>query len=206
MSTPLIPPYGSGEYGSDPIENLPLGYYLGLLSSQYRNSPKWNAFLALMLQKLEDASICLVQMEEAFDLDNALGVQLDAIGTIVGASRTLPFQPTGGLSPVLGDDDYRVYLKSKAAQNQWDGTIDGLQVVWEALFAGGLIVIFDHENMSATIFLTGSFSPIMQQMIVNGLIVPRPQAVQYNYAFNLPAFGFDLNNTYIAGFDVGKMI
>jgi hypothetical protein len=196
--------YGSGAYGAAPIENLPLGYYLGLLTSEYRNSPKLNAFLALLLQKFQDASQCLVQMEAAFDIDNAIGVQLDAIGTIVGASRTLPFQPTGGLSPVLGDADYRTYLKSKAAQNQWNGTIDGLQNIWQTLFPGGQIIVADHQNMSATIFLTGTFSPILQQMILNGLVVPRPQAVQYNYVFNLPAFGFDLNNAFIAGFDVGK--
>jgi hypothetical protein len=205
MSTP-IPSYGSGEYGADPIERLPLGYYMGLLSSEYRNSPKWNAFLLFMLQKLEDASQCLVQLEAAFDPDNALGVNLDALGTIVGASRVLPFQPTGGLSPILGDADYLTYLKATIAQNEWDGTIDGLQSIWQILFAGGNIVIADHLNMSATIFLTGVFTPIMQQMIVNGLIVPRPQGVQYNYAFNLPAFGCDYNNAYIAGCDIGKCI
>jgi hypothetical protein len=199
-----IPPYGSGLWGAEPIENLPLGYYLGLLTSQYRNSPKWNAFLTLLLRKLDDVSQCLVQMEQSFDLDNALGPQLDAIGSIVGASRTVPFQPTGGLNPVLGDADYLVYLKARASQNQWDGTIDGLQAVWQTLFSGGTIIIADHLNMTATIFLTGSFSPIMEQMIVNGLIVPRPQGVRYDYVFNLPAFGFDLNNSFIAGFDVGK--
>lgn len=196
--------YGSGLYGAAPIENLPLGYYLGLLTSEYRNSPKLNDFLTLLLKKLDDASFCLTQMEAAFDVDNAIGVQLDAIGTLVGASRTLPFQPTGGLSPILDDATYRIYLKAKAAQNQWDGTIDGLQSVWQTLFPSGTIAIGDNQNMTATIFLTGSFTPILQQMIVNGLIVPRPQGVLYNYVFNLPAFGFDLNDTWIAGFDVGK--
>lgn len=196
--------YGSGKYGASPIENLPLGYYLGLLTSQYRNSPKLNAFLSLLLRKFDDASQCLVSMEVAFDVDSALGPQLDAIGTIVGASRVLPFQPTGGLNPILDDLTYRIYLKAKAAQNQWDGTIDGLQTIWETLFPGGQIIIADHQNMSATIFLTGSFTSILEQMIINGLIVPRPQAVLYNYVFNLPAFGFDLNNSFIAGFDIGK--
>jgi hypothetical protein len=35
--------------------------------------------------------------------------------------------------------------------------------------------------------------------------VPRPEGVEYNFALGaLPAFGFDLNDAFIAGFDIGK--
>jgi Protein of unknown function (DUF2612) len=209
MSLPFGNPmvqYGSGQYGSEPIETLQLGYYLQLLTSEYKNSPKLNAFLYAMLKKYDDISLCQVQMDMAWDVDSAVGVQLDTVGLIVGASRTLPFQPTGGLSPVLGDSDFRIFVKAKAAQNTWNGTIDSLQTIWQALFPGGEIVIGDNQNMTATIFLIGTFTPIMQQLISNGLIVPRPQGVQYNYIFSsgLPAFGFDLNDAEVAGFDIGK--
>jgi hypothetical protein len=196
--------YGSGEFGNAPIEALPINYYLNLLSSEYWNSPKLNAFLKVMLQKFDDISFCQIQMDQIFDVDNANGVQLDAVGSIVGASRVLPFQPTGGYSPTLDDTTYRLLIKARIAQNQWDGTIDGLQSIWATLFPTGTIVIGDNQNMTATIFLTGTFSPLQLQMITNGLIVPRPQAVLYNYVFNLPAFGFDLNNAWVAGFDIGK--
>lgn len=207
MSLPFGNPmvqYGSGQYGSEPIEVLQLAYYANLLTSEYKNSPKLNAFLYAMLKKYDDISLCQVQMDMAWDVDSAVGVQLDTVGLIVGASRTLPFQPTGGLSPVLGDSDFRIFVKAKAAQNTWNGTIDSLQTIWQALFPGGEIVIGDNQNMTATIFLIGTFTPIMQQLISNGLIVPRPQGVQYNYIFStLPAFGFDINNAEVAGFDVG---
>jgi len=53
--------------------------------------------------------------------------------------------------------------------------------------------------------LSGSFTSIIQDLVTNGYIVPRPEGVEYTYAFpKLPAFGFDLNNAYVAGFDVGK--
>lgn len=196
--------YGSGLYGAAPIEQLSIGYYLNLLTSEYRNSPKLNAFLSVLLQKFQDVTQCLVSLGPAFDIDNAIGPQLDILGVILGASRTLPFQPTGGLSPTLDDSDYRIYLKANAAINQWNGTIDGLQPVWQTLFPGGRLIIGDNQNMTATIFPFGAFSSIMQQMIVNGLIVPRPQGVLYNYVFNFPAFGFDLDNSFEAGFDGGK--
>lgn len=207
MSTfgnPVLSQYGSGAYGSAAIEYLQLGYYLNLFSSEYRNSPKLNALAYALLKKYDDISLCQVQMDMAFDVDIAVGVQLDAVGLIVGVTRNLPFQPTGGLSPTLNDADFRIYVKAKAAQNTWDGTIDSLQTIWQMLFPGGIITIGDNQNMTATIFLTGTFTPIMEQIIENGLIVPRPEGVLYQYIFSqLPAFGFDLDDTWVAGFDTG---
>ena len=198
--------FGSGLFGNAPIERLPLGYYLGLLTSQYQNSPKLNAFLAMLLQKFEDISQCQSVLDEAFDLDNAVGAQLDILGVLLGASRLVGFQPSGGVSPLLDDTSYRVYLKARAAMNQWDGTIDGLQGVWTTLFPGGRIVIDDNQNMTATIFLSGSFTSIQQDLITNGYIVPRPEGVLYTYVFGGPHFGCDLNNSYVAGVDVGTLV
>ena len=110
--------YGQGGYGNQPIEVLPLGYYQWLLTSQYVNSPKLNALLYVLLKKFDDVSQCLVKFDTAFDLDSAVGPQLDALGAIAGALRTVGFQPSGGVSATLDDDtllfpystslDYRV--------------------------------------------------------------------------------------------------
>lgn len=197
--------YGQAGYGNEPIENLPMGYYQSLLISQYVNSPKLNALLYVLLKKFDDVSECLVKFDTAFDLDSAVGPQLDALGAIAGASRTVNFQPMGGVSPVLDDNTYRIYIKAKIAQNQWDGTITSLFTIWKYLFPSGSIIIADNQNMTATIFLSGSFTSIIQDLITNGFIVPRPEGVEYTYDFaELPAFGFDLDNSYVAGFDVGK--
>jgi hypothetical protein len=194
--------YGSGKYGNPPIEMLGVGYYLNLVTSEYRNSPKFLAFLTAMLQKFDDISQCLVAMDMAWDVDNAIGPQLDQIGAIVGANRTVGFQPSGGVSPVLDDATYRIYIKATAAANSWNGTIDGLQAIWSNLFPGGTIAIGDNQNMTATIFLFGTFTSIEKDLITNGYIVPRPEGVLYNYAFTV-TFGFDLNNSFIGGFDRG---
>lgn len=197
--------FGLGGYGNQPLETLPIGYYIGLLTHQYVNSPKLNALLYVLLKKFDDVSQCLVQMDTAFDLDIAVGVQLNALGAIAGANRTVGFQPSGGVSPVLDDTTYRLYIKAKIAANQWDGTITTLYPIWQQLFPGGNLIIADNQNMTATIFVSGSFTSIIQDLITNGYIIPRPEGVQYTYVFaDLPAFGFDLDNAYIAGFDVGK--
>jgi hypothetical protein len=203
--------YGSGLYGNEPIESLPIGYYLGLLTSQWSppNSPKTNAFLQFLLQKFDDASQCLVSMDLAFDLDFAQGAQLDALGVIVGAKRTVGFQPSFAVSPILDDETYRIYIKYKIVANQWDGTIPGLYAAWRQIFLPGApplsILVADQQNMSADVIVTGGSSSILTDLVNNGYIVPRPEGVLYNYGFgNLPVFGFDRNDAYQAGFDLGK--
>lgn len=207
-------PYGWGGwgqrgYGNPPIEFNPIGYYQSLLTHEYRSptSPKLNSFLYLLLKKLDDVSLCLVNLDTALDLDNAVGAQLDLLGGIAQASRTVGFQPSGGVSPVLNDATYRTYIKAKIAQNQWDGTIDSLYAIWQQLFPGGTIVIADNQNMTATIILVGTFTSIIQDLIVNGYIVPRPEGVLYNYVFGTPPFfGFGEAVGFIEGFGTGKWV
>jgi hypothetical protein len=199
--------YGSGGYGNLPIENLPLGYYLGLVTSEYANSVKMNALLKVLLRKFDDVSQVLVRMDTAIDLDVAVGAQLDMLGAVAGAGRTVGFQPRAGVSPVLDDTTYRLYIKAKIAQNQWDGTITSLYPIWQTLFPGGSIIILDNQNMTADLTLTGSFTSITQDLITNGYIVPRPEGVLYTYLFGvLPFFGFGSSPGFIAGFGEGHWV
>ena len=196
--------YGETGYGNEPIEDQPIGYYQWLLTSQYRQSPKLNALLYKLLRKFDDVSQCLVQMDVALDLDAAVGPQLDMLGGTVGVGRVVGFQPTGSVSPVLDDDTYRTLIKARIGWNQWDGTIDGLYALWNVLFPGLTIVIEDNQNMSANILISGAFTSILEDLITNGYIVPRPEGVLYNYVFaTLPIFGFDHAPGFIDGFDTG---
>lgn len=181
------------------------GYYESLITSQYQQSENYLAWLGSVLQLLCDAQACINSLPAAFNIATAVGVQLDTLGVLVGVGRTLPFQPTGGIKPMLGDTDYRLLIRAKIAQNQWDGQASSLWGIWQTLFPGGSIYVIDNQNMTATIILAGSFTNLTQQMITNGLIVPRPETVQYLYTFaTLPLFGFDgLNPSFVAGFDIG---
>jgi hypothetical protein len=195
--------FGAGGYG---IGGFGIGgfNYLGLLSSEYQLSSNWIDWLTEALSPAYDASTCLTSFAAGFDLTTAQGSQLDILGQSIGQSRGMPFQPSNGVSPVLDDATYALLLNARIAQNNWNGTIDGLQSIWQSLFPGGRIVIEDGQNMTATIILSGAFSSIIEDLITNGYIVPRPQGVLYNYTFStLPIFGFDQNSAYIAGFDEG---
>jgi hypothetical protein len=190
--------------GQVPTQSLPIGYYLSLLTSEYRTAPMFNQWLYTVLNIASDISNCLQFISSAFNLKFASGVQLDILGDIVGVSRTLNFQPSGGVSPVLDDATYRILLQATIANNRWDGTITSLYPIWKSLFPTGTIVIVDNQNMTANVILTGTFTSIIRDLITNGLIVPRPQAVQYTYEFGtLPYFGLDREDAFIAGLDVG---
>jgi hypothetical protein len=192
--------------GAFPTRLLPPSYYQGLLTSEYSPgpSPQFNAWLAAVLSIANDISNCLNSITAAFDLSSAVGVQLDILGQIIGISRTVNFQPSDSVSPILDDATYRILLLATIAQNRWDGTIGSLYPIWAELFPSGRITIIDHQDMTATILVTGAFTSITQDLITNGLIVPRPQAVEYNFAFGvLPFLGFDRDDAFVAGFDTG---
>ncbi len=198
--------YGS-DYGNDSVyagaSAIPVSYYLGLITSQYQNSPKFLAMLEVILNRLSDATALIDNMYEYFDIDNAAGEQLDTIGEIVGQARNVDFEPSG-FSPLLDDWTYRTLLKAKICHNFWDGTVGNLQTLWKKIFPTGKLAVNDGQNMTATMIMSGEFSSIMIDLITNGYILPRPQGVLYNYTFSpMPYFGFGINDEYVAGFGSG---
>ncbi len=194
--------YGIGDYG--PIYKMPIGYYLSLFTSQYRNSPKLQAWATKAWQPIDDLTNCLAFVSSNYDLSVAVGYQLDVCGQLIGQSRQVAFQPSGGVSPILDDDTYRLLLYARIAQNKWDGKLNSLYTIWKTLFPSGRLVINDNQNMTCTVILSGTFTSIIEDLIVNGYIVPRPEGVLYTYVYStLPIFGADLNNAYVAGADLG---
>lgn len=202
--------YGGGFYGGlgyggyGPVYKEPLPYYLNLLTSQYKLSPKLTKWLSSALQPLDDLTTCLTVFGGAFDIDYAVGKQLDLIGVLIGCNRTVGFEPSNGVSPVLDDYTYKLLLKARIAWNQWNGKIASLYPIWKSLFAYGTIIVHDNQDMTATIILAGTFTSLVKDLITNGYIIPRPESVEYTYSFGtLPLFGADENNSFIAGADLG---
>ena len=193
---------------SSPVTAPPLSYYLNLFSSIYKTAPKLNQWQTIRLQPLADIMACAQTITPAYDIDTAVGIQLDILGQIIGAKRTVPFQPSMSVSPILDDSTYRLLLYAKRAINTWNGKILSLYPLWQTLFPGGSIIFIDNQNMTSTIILAGTFTSIQSDLIQNDLIIPRPEGVKYKYvvAPTFPIFGADLNNSFIAGADIGHAI
>lgn len=93
--------YGVGPYGGNPLLAYDISYYQSLITSEYQaNSPNFIAWVTALLQKLVDLSQVAELIPDAYDLDLAIGNQLDVLGLLRGVSRQLPFTPTSD-TPVL---------------------------------------------------------------------------------------------------------
>ena len=115
----------------------------------------------------------------AFDIDTAVGVQLDILGLWIGRSRIVsqpisgvyfswdtdglgydrgiwqgPYDPDSGYT-TLSDETYRIILKAKIAINNWDGRNDSLPPILEAATAGsGLrMQIVDNRDMTISVWV-----------------------------------------------------
>lgn len=177
--------------------------YLNLITSQHRNQTKYITWLSKFLQIVDDVNTLANEMNSLFDPDNAEGIQLDIIGECVGRKRLLDFQPVNG-DPVLDDDTYRLVLKAKIAQNQWDGTIQGINNIWNSIFPNIKLILTDNQNMTVGVAIIGLASDFHKELIQHGYIAPKPQGVSINYSFaNNKSFGYDLSNESFAGYDQG---
>ena len=133
--------------------------YVGLIAPEHSNQPNFVATVSLSVQPLADMQVLLAALcDTTFDLDKAIGVQLDAVGLRVGRTRFLPY-PLQGIffswdDPLRGwdkgiwqgpydtalgiyqldDDTYRRLLRAKIAANHWDGTTPGAQAILDIYF------------------------------------------------------------------------
>jgi len=158
--------------------------YLDNITSQHRDKPKFINWLSSNLTITDHMYLLLKAMDSNFDLDNAIGVQLDTLGTIVGRKRSLTFQPLNGFSPIMNDETYRLALKAKTAMNNWDGTIPQMYEIWDDIFGNDsdlTLQIQDNQDMSFSAYITGYVDQIQQDLIQHGYIVPKPQGVKVNY-------------------------
>src|SRR5215831_17737875 len=145
-----------------PIGPLTDNFFLNLVPSENKNNPKFMAWLEVFISALVDAGNVASQLQTCFDLDNAVGDQLDKTGEWIGLTRYIaeplsvisfsfdtpgagwdqadwfvssPYDPAPNQVVTLDDTHYRTLLKARIASNNWDGTVEGAYAAWQTLFA-----------------------------------------------------------------------
>lgn len=184
--------------------------YLELITSQHCLRPNYMNVVDGHLELFKGLSDCLNQFDDAFDIDKAVGAQLDILGQLIGTGRILPYQPTDGSSAVLTDDDYRFLLKARIGWNAWDGTREHLVFLWTQQFPTSEIIIDDHGDMTVTLTITfAGLTNSQLDLVENGIIPPRPEGVLYNYIVirqRTFAYEWDASETELyGGYDQGAM-
>jgi len=209
--------------------------WLKLVTSQHANKPNFMAMLSMVLQPLADIIEVAKSMPGLFDLDDAVGDQLDKVGIWVGVTRDIdvplsgvyfaldtagvgldegtlkgPFDPTAGLV-VLADEQFRTLIRARIAANHWDGTIPGAYRIWDTLFAstGFSILIQDGGDGSFIMALTGGVpDAVTAALFTGGFLALKPAGFGVSFYIvpaiaDAPYFGLDIENSAIAGLDVG---
>lgn len=154
--------------------------YLNRITSEHKVQPKFMGLVAARLQPLIDLFECLEEIDKAFDLDTAVGSQLDIIGEYIGVERLLNFQPEYA-DAVLTDPFYRMLLKAQISLNNWDGSIEGIQKIWSSVFPEYEIQIVDRQDMTMEARIIGLRELFASELVQQGYITPKPMGVNVDY-------------------------
>ena len=187
-------------------DNALIDTYRKLLTSEYRHSPKLISWLLWLLNEGTSYTNFIQMFVKAFDLDVAVGDQLDTIGRLVGVKRLLEFIPSGGESPLLDDETYRFLIKATIIKNTWKGRLEDLYSAWRVLYPESkLFQIQDLQDMTFNVIIAGDFSSLQKELISKGYIIPKPEGVRINLmtitdTTGYPLFSYDLDTLYYSGY------
>ena len=186
--------------------------------AQYRDKPKAVAWYAIARQLGGSIKAAAQAVRKSYDIDTAVGEQLNVIGRIVVAPRSfvgsMPMNP--GLFDLtdgdeFGDDDamfsaltidqdgqlsdelYRLVIKAKIVKNNGDATIENILDGMNFLLPKAQVLrVTDGEDMSFSIEFYGEITNLERFALLNAGLVPKPQAVKFNgflEGFEMVEFG-----------------
>lgn len=160
-------------------------YYSNLLILQYHNKPKAKATVEAVTSVLPDELI--QEVNNGFNVDTAVGKQLDTLGSIVGVDRSYIDEDEYKL---LNDDDFRILIKLKIISNSSNFSHKSID---DALydFFGNEIRMDSTGNMEMTYFVPKGKTNLILAAIQKE-VLPRPMGVRVAYIneYDKKFFGF----------------
>jgi hypothetical protein len=199
--------------------------YLALSTSEHKQE-KFQALLDLLTRGFYENTLLLQSFPDLFDLDYAVGNQLDIIGQWVGISRYVRVPLTsdvfsvdipglgfdegywdksfGSQNDAMTDFDYRQVIRAKIILNNWDGSN---LTAFEALniaFPNNMIYVIDNQNMSMKLGISGTLSPVIQSLITQGYFDLRPAGVSIKYIAAPIFFSWNTVNIWESGWETGE--
>lgn len=208
--------------------------YTDRITSEHADKPNYMALVAAITGDFSGTRDQLLDFVALFDLDSAVGAQLDVIGEWVGIGRGVavpisgvyfsfdidglgfdqgvwkgPFDPDTGITE-LPDDIYRILIRAKIGANRWDGSMAGWKAIVDQVFAPETdIFVQDNGDMTMTVVVAGvPPTALFLALLTEGYLPLKPEAIGVVYylvsSLPGPAFGFDSSDQYISGFDVGS--
>lgn len=205
--------------------------YLDLVTSEFDEQPNFLAMISANVSIPVRIQSLLNQMIPLFDIDVAVGQQLDIIGQWVGVTRNVSipipgvyftwdgsdssvgwdfgtWQPSDLPAEIttLPDDAYRTIIRAKISANSWDGTTDGAYAIWDVVFPQFRILIQDNQNMSYSLAVIGGVVDSLTLALITGGYIPlKPEGVRVaEYLVSVDAnlaFAWDVESSLLGGWD-----
>lgn len=174
--------------------------------AQYADKPKAVAWYGITPTMLEQLDLAAEAVRTSYDIDAAVGAQLDVIGRIVvidrGFESFVVFDPDtyfggpgdacqfGGidsqfesvgdvLSQEVSDTIFRVLIRAKIAKNNSDATLDGIASALSFITESSPIRVVDNENMTMSVSFGSELTDIERFVFNTFDVVPRPQGVRF---------------------------
>jgi len=200
--------------------------YLGLIPPFNATLPKFTATIGKLVEPFAILQGVIGNFPADYDVDTAVGAQLDVVGIWVGWPRYLPkpieglyfsldvpelgfdkgiwkgpFDPDNGIVR-LDDDTYRMFIKAKILANSWDGTMGQAVDILDVITVGEAssnFAMFDNQDGSITIAITGDFpSTLFLAMIDEGYFPLKPSGYWIRWEMT------SAPGTPIFGFDISN--
>ena len=151
--------------------------YLNLIPPMNREKPRFISFLTAVLSQVSDLEELRTNLISVFDLDTAIGNQLDILGRLTGVSRGLPFEPDSG-SRTFSDEDFRLLIRARILQDHWDGTNAGLVTILQTLFPDSGMTFSDEQDMTVSVKAPSDIPAVQLEMLEHGLLLPAPPGIR----------------------------
>lgn len=213
----------TSDYSLTNTQKPTVDQYVERITAYYRNKPRFVEMMKSILNPLVTISTQVRCLIAQFDLDQAVGVQLDAVGEWVGLSRRVttpipgvyfsfdiaglgwdlgywkgPYDNETGLT-VLDDETYRTILRARIASNHWDGTLQGAKDALALIYPGGetRLFIVDNGDMTMTFGVSGIIPSVVLIALLSDDYVPlKPEGVRADYLITT------VNDYSLFGFDI----
>lgn len=150
-----------------------IDYYANLLILQYKGKPNAYATIQaavtpIIMDQLPD------QVQNAFEIGTAVGVQLDILGKYVGVTRT----GNGFTGPITLDDaDFATLITLAIFQNNAGSSLAQIQQLIANFFAGQMFV-FDFKDMSMGYYINSSIGTLdLIELFITENLLPKPMGV-----------------------------
>ena len=216
--TPIIP--------INPTTTAPPNPYLTLITQEFQ-TPAMLAITDLYTRACWTLTLLCQQLPSLFDIDTAVGDQLDIIGEWIGFNRVISPGITnasfswgvdglgwgqaywetygsGGSITILPDPIYRQILYTKRILNSWDGSIPEIVNALQTAFKDNEIIVIDGQDMTMTIDIAGYVNPLTVALIQGGYFNLKPAGVHITFNASSIFFGWGIETAYIKGWSEGN--